>query len=533
MYKKLIFMTAVMCIGINYSCMAENTVNISIDNTMAEIKGTWENAGFLNFQILPAEYDRSLADTLISDIGVMFSDYAASDGTYSEIFEMPDELKGGKYRVYVSDGQDEQIKEFFYVNYEETKPIIEKINSKILTSTEFETIVKENAEKFGVDGAELAKYADNIIKPLYNARGEYTVDSFGRECRCAIVSEKLKDETTADVLIEEYASDFGIDYKEDYAVLTDGEKKEFISKYNSKDKSSGNYCITFVNCLVETRLSNCSNYTQYGDILIKYADKLKINLDKYNKLSSESKAKVLDSLYTDKEFDANMIVSAFYAKVEKYAAATPSYSGGGSSSGGGSGGNSVPSISEPPSVIDNKEKLPDVSGHWAEQQIRLFEKNGVVSGFPDGNFYPESEVTRSQFVKILTQILKLDGINEKIFDDVTEDNWNFSNIGAAVRAGIISGYDGKFMPDALITRQDCAVILYNAMKYKGIILNGSASFDDKDEISDYAVAAVGALSNSGILKGYVGESGNNFKPKKTATRAEAVTMIYKFSAEIN
>ena len=89
-------------------------------------------------------------------------------------------------------------------------------------------------------------------------------------------------------------------------------------------------------------------------------------------------------------------------------------------------------------------------------------------------------------MKILAQVLKLNGINEKVFDDVSEDNWNFSYIGAAAKAGIISGHNGKFMPDALITRQDCAVILYNAIKYKGITADGSVSFDDKDEISDYA-----------------------------------------------
>ncbi len=529
MYKKLIFMTAVMCIGINCSCMAENTVNVSIDNSKMQITGAWENAGFLNFQIVPADYDRSTADGLISDTGVMFSDYAASDGTYSETFEMPDSLKGGKYIAYVSDGQDELTKEFFYINYEETSPLIEKINSKALTFAEFETVVKENAEKFGVDGAELNKYADNILKPLYNARGEYTADFFGRECRCAIVSQKLKNELDTDALIEKYASDFGIDYKEDYAVLTDGEKNEFISKYTSKDMSNGNYGRAFVSCLAETRLSNCSNYTQYGDILIKYADKLEISLDKYNKLSSQSKAKVMDSLYTDKEFNADTIVSAFNAAVDKYAVTSaPSGTGG-----TGGKGSSVPSISEPPSVKDGNKKLPDVSGHWAEEQIRLFEQNGIVSGFPDGNFYPESEVTRSQFVKILAQVLKLNGINEKIFDDVSGDNWNFSYIGAAAKAGIISGYDGKFMPDALITRQDCAVILYNAIKYKGVSAVGGVSFDDKDEISDYAAEAVGALSGRGILKGYADENGNNFKPKKTASRAEAVTMIYKFSAEIN
>lgn len=115
----------------------------------------------------------------------------------------------------------------------------------------------------------------------------------------------------------------GIDYKEDYAVLTDGERKSFVLKYNAEDMSKGNYRKVFMNCLIESRLSYCTNYTQYGDIFIKYADRPEINLDKYNKLSAENKSKVMNLMYTDKNFDADTIVTAFNTAVERYSAVTP------------------------------------------------------------------------------------------------------------------------------------------------------------------------------------------------------------------
>ena len=69
-----------------------------------------------------------------------------------------------------------------------------------------------------------------------------------------------------------------------------------------------------------------------------------------------------------------------------------------------------------------------------------------------------------------------------------------------------------------------AVIIYRAMQFKGIVLNGNETekFEDQDEISKYAVSSVNSMKNAGIINGI----GNGyFAPKSTATRAEAAVII--------
>lgn len=75
----------------------------------------------------------------------------------------------------------------------------------------------------------------------------------------------------------------------------------------------------------------------------------------------------------------------------------------------------------------------DVSGHWCEQYIAAFSKNGLLKGYPDGTFKPDNIITRAEAVVILNRIanIKPIDINEKFFDDVTDTHWACGNIYAA------------------------------------------------------------------------------------------------------
>jgi hypothetical protein len=51
--------------------------------------------------------------------------------------------------------------------------------------------------------------------------------------------------------------------------------------------------------------------------------------------------------------------------------------------------------------------LQDISKHWAKAQIELAVTKGYVSGYPDGSFRPDKQVTRAEFIKMLVAALKL------------------------------------------------------------------------------------------------------------------------------
>lgn len=71
--------------------------------------------------------------------------------------------------------------------------------------------------------------------------------------------------------------------------------------------------------------------------------------------------------------------------------------------------------------------------------------------------------------------------------------------------------------------------MYNAAKKLGISLKkvrDAAEFADSSDISEYALEAVTALYEAGIVNGY----GDSISPLQSATRAEAAKMIYEIRA---
>ncbi len=195
--------------------------------------------------------------------------------------------------------------------------------------------------------------------------------------------------------------------------------------------------------------------------------------------------------------------------------------GRGSSSKGGSA--SLPPVTLPAVKAEVQEKtFADMEQYeWAEEAVSALAEKGIVAGYTDGSFRPGNNVTRAEFVKMAVETF---GLTEKEFDtkfsDVPENAWYAKYVYIAASNGIVKGYDGRFNPDANITREDMAVIIYN------IIANGQGgegiSFADSDEISGYARSAVAYLSGKGIING----SGGRFYPKNNATRAEACQILY-------
>ena len=98
-----------------------------------------------------------------------------------------------------------------------------------------------------------------------------------------------------------------------------------------------------------------------------------------------------------------------------------------------------------------------------------------------------------------------------------------SYVASGAGKGIVSGNGAGFNPNANITREDMAVMIYNVMKSLGVNFSEvNDTFADYDQISDYAKEAVSALAAKGIING-VGD--NMFAPKATATRAQAAVII--------
>ena len=164
--------------------------------------------------------------------------------------------------------------------------------------------------------------------------------------------------------------------------------------------------------------------------------------------------------------------------------------------------------------------LTDIKSHWAEKNIKQMVASGSVGGYPDGSFKPNSTITRAEFATMLVKAFKLENEGGKIFAD-TANHWAKNYIARATGSGIVSGYDADtFGPNNLITREQMAVMIAKAAKLTNAV-EGNA-FADGTQIADWAKEAVAKANGNGIISGY---PDNTFRPRATATRAEAVTVI--------
>ncbi|MFC6229831.1 S-layer homology domain-containing protein [Paenibacillus allorhizosphaerae] len=174
----------------------------------------------------------------------------------------------------------------------------------------------------------------------------------------------------------------------------------------------------------------------------------------------------------------------------------------------------------------------DVAGHWAYFDIRRAAQAGMISGYPDGTFRPEEHVTRAEFVVMLSRLLGLpeSQANRQPVSGETWPEWANGAIDQAMAAGIVSGYeDGTFRPDSMITRSEMAVMLMRAAAYAGWTVPSSGgnpigAFSDGTSVPEWARDAFSAALNAAVL---VGDDTASLHPLNSTTRAEAVTVLLR------
>ena len=175
----------------------------------------------------------------------------------------------------------------------------------------------------------------------------------------------------------------------------------------------------------------------------------------------------------------------------------------------------------------NKNSFNDTAQHWARTYIEQMAEERIMSGYPDGSFMPDKNVTRAEFARMIAVAMNLP-LNEQaglsFSDQKSIPNWARSAIAAAQKAGIINGYkDGSFGPQRNITRAEMAVMIAKAKKAQ-IDQKASLGFSDAAQVPEWSRPYVAVAVKAGIISG---RGNNTFAPLSPATRAEAACMISK------
>ncbi|XID94943.1 InlB B-repeat-containing protein [Paenibacillaceae bacterium WGS1546] len=179
-------------------------------------------------------------------------------------------------------------------------------------------------------------------------------------------------------------------------------------------------------------------------------------------------------------------------------------------------------------VIQSNETFTDVQAHWARADIELLANKRIVAGRPDGRFMPDAPITRAEFASLLVRALSLrEERVHRTFTDVSADDWYAEAVGTAHQAGLIRGYeDGSFRPDTTITREQIATMIARALAYAGKSPQAEEAaleaFADGSDIADWAAEAAGQLVQAGIVRG---GTDTTFAPGASVSRVESVVML--------
>jgi hypothetical protein len=179
----------------------------------------------------------------------------------------------------------------------------------------------------------------------------------------------------------------------------------------------------------------------------------------------------------------------------------------------------------------------DIQNHWAKADILFLNSKNIIKGSGNNKFYPDNNITRAEFITMLARSMNLtdNQNNTAVFTDVKSTDWYFNTVMAAANAGLVQGNDkGQFAPNALITREEIAVLSVRALEYKKVTTGASSSdmlsiFNDNSKISSWAKANCNSAVSMGLLKG---KPGNLFAPKAYAIRAESAVILKRLLDQI-
>lgn len=168
--------------------------------------------------------------------------------------------------------------------------------------------------------------------------------------------------------------------------------------------------------------------------------------------------------------------------------------------------------------------------HWAAGAVAFVSSQGLLQGTGTSTFAPGQPMTRAMLVTALWREASSPVVNYAMdFDDVAEGQWYTEAVRWAASEGIVAGTGKGFSPDAALTRESLAAILF---RYAG----GQADADQLDSYADGAGVSAWAKDamNWAVAQGLItGKSGGRLDPGGTASRAEvsAILMRYVQSAQ--
>lgn len=174
-------------------------------------------------------------------------------------------------------------------------------------------------------------------------------------------------------------------------------------------------------------------------------------------------------------------------------------------------------------------------GAWYYKYVQGAYEQGLMVGTSATTFSPNTTLSRAMVAQILyNKEGKPQFSADAGFTDVSRDAWYYDAVQWAAKNKVAVGVgDSKFAPDADVTREQFATMLYNYAG-KPNVSGELTSFPDSNSVSGWAKSAMFWVVSQSIVSGSKQSDGTLLlMPQSGATRAEAATMIYRYVQVLN
>jgi hypothetical protein len=168
-----------------------------------------------------------------------------------------------------------------------------------------------------------------------------------------------------------------------------------------------------------------------------------------------------------------------------------------------------------------ENQFSDMPQDWSTKSLEAAVKNGLLKGF-DGKIMPQSPLTRAEMATIINRAF---GATKKAsnmsFSDLVQSDWSFEEFQKAVAMKTFEGENGRMNPNQGITREQAFLCLSRAFSLGTGDESGLTAFSDGESVSSWARSGVAVM----VQEGYVEGDNGILNPQGIITRAEFAKLM--------
>ena len=182
-------------------------------------------------------------------------------------------------------------------------------------------------------------------------------------------------------------------------------------------------------------------------------------------------------------------------------------------------------------AVDVSDLFSDIAPNaWYKDAVQYAYDNGLMTGVSATEFAPEATTTRAMIVSILARLENVTTAEAAGFADVDDNDWYATAVNWAANVGVVNGYeDNTFRPNTAITREQLAAILMNYAAYKGEDVSARADLTSyTDQPSTWATETMSWAVAEGLISGVTADT---LQPQGAATRAQVAAILQRFLSE--